>query len=64
MPMTDPDGWYEELMNAHRALTEDQSARLNCALVLLLANQVADDEQLRNCLTEARIAVLNTQGNL
>jgi hypothetical protein len=64
MPMTDPDGWYEELMNAHRALTDDQSARLNCALVLLLANLVADEDQLRSCLTEARYAVLNTKGNL
>jgi hypothetical protein len=65
MPMSDPDGWYEELMNAHRALTDDQSARLNCALVLLLANQFADRDQLRNCLAEARAAVLdNTRGNL
>jgi hypothetical protein len=64
MPMTDPDGWYEELMNAHRALTDDQSARLNCALVLLLANLVADEDQLRSCLTEARYAVLNKKGNL
>jgi hypothetical protein len=64
MPMKDPDGWYEELMNAHGALTDDQSTRLNCALVLLLANQVADGDQLRNCLTEARAAVLNKKGNL
>lgn len=61
MPMTDPDGWYEELMNAHRALTDEQSTQLNCALVLLLANQVADPEQLRNCLTAARGAVLNNK---
>ena len=39
MSMTDADGWYEELMNGHRELTDDQSARLNCALVLLLADQ-------------------------
>ena len=64
MPLIDPDGWYEQLMNAHRALTDEQSARLNCALVLLLADQVADRDRLCNCLTEARTAALNTRGNL
>ena len=46
MSIADADDWYEELMNAHRGLTEDQSVRLNCALVLLLANRIADLEQL------------------
>ena len=59
MSMTDADGWYEELMNGHRELTDDQSARLNCALVLLLAERVADQEQLRHCLAEARAAALH-----
>jgi Protein of unknown function (DUF2783) len=58
MSITDADGWYEELMNGHRELTDDQSARLNCALVLLLANRVSDQEQLRHCIAEARAAAL------
>ncbi len=59
MPVTDADGWYEELMNAHRELTDDQSARMNCALVLLLADRVADLNELCQCLTEARAAALH-----
>jgi hypothetical protein len=63
MPMTNPDDWYEELMNAHLALTDDQSARLNCALVLLLADKVADRDEFSNCLSKARAAVSDTRGN-
>ncbi len=44
--MIDADGWYEELMNAHRGLSDGQSIRLNCALVLLLADRVADSDEL------------------
>ena len=57
--MTDADCWYEELMNGHRELTDDQSARLNCALVLLLADRVCDQELLRQCIAEARAAALH-----
>ncbi len=42
MPMIDADGWYEELMNAHHGLSDRQSVGSNCALVLLLADRVAD----------------------
>ena len=33
----DPDSFYEVLLEAHAGLTLEQSARLNAALVLLLA---------------------------
>lgn len=59
MPVIDADGWYEELMNAHRGLDDGQSIRLNCALVLLLADRVADLNELGRCLTEARAAALH-----
>ena len=57
--MIDADGWYEELMNAHHGLSDGQSIRLNCALVLLLADRVADVNELGRCLTEARAAALH-----
>jgi len=57
--MIDADGWYEELMNAHHGLSDGQSIRLNCALVLLLADRVADLNELGRCLTEARAAALH-----
>jgi hypothetical protein len=59
VPVIDADGWYEELMNAHRGLSDGQSIRLNCALVLLLADRVADPDELGQCLTEARAAALD-----
>lgn len=63
MPLSDPDGWYEELMNAHRGLSDPQSATFNCALVLLLAERVGEQEQLRQCVAEARAAALLSGGN-
>ena len=56
------DDWYEELMNAHRGLSDAQSRRLDAALVLLLANRIADPSALRRCIDDARAAVL-TQEN-
>ena len=52
------DDWYEDLMNAHSGLSDAQSRRLDAALVLLLANQIADPPALRDCLQAARAAVL------
>ena len=45
----DPDGFYAELIGAHDALTEEESAALNARLILLLANHIGD----RDVLTEA-----------
>lgn len=47
--IADPDGFYEELVNAHRDLPDDQAQRLLAKLVLVLANHVGD----REVLTEA-----------
>jgi hypothetical protein len=56
-----PDDWYEELMNAHRGLCDARSRRLDAALVLLLANRLADLPALRECLDAARRAVLTQE---
>ena len=48
------DEFYEALMAAHEGLSDDQSARLNARLVLLLANQVADIEVLKKALAAAK----------
>lgn len=53
-----PDDWYEELMNAHRGLSDEQSRQLDAMLVLLLADQISDAATLRNCLQAAREAAL------
>ena len=55
------DDWYEQLMNAHRGLTEAQSRRLDAALVLLLANRIGELSALLACLDAARTAALTPE---
>ncbi|HEY0825210.1 MAG TPA: DUF2783 domain-containing protein [Ramlibacter sp.] len=50
----DADGFYEQLLDAHQGLTEQQSALVNARLILLLANQVGDAKVLRECVEAAR----------
>ena len=57
------DDWYEELMNARRGLSDAQSQRLDAALVLLLANRIADLPVLRDLVDAARVAVLTQEKN-
>jgi hypothetical protein len=47
--LDDPDAAFRLLVEAHRGLTEAESAALNARLVLVLANAVGD----RNVLDEA-----------
>ena len=49
-----PDDFYEALIEMHRDLTPEQSAKVNAKLVLLLANHVGDMEVLRQALDAAR----------
>ena len=49
-----PDDFYQELIDAHRDLGEDQSALLNAKLILLLANHIGDAHVLRAALAAAR----------
>jgi hypothetical protein len=52
--ITDPDGFYDELLAAHEGLTKDQSDALNARLILVLANHVGD----RAVLSAALAAVI------
>jgi len=49
----DPDGFYEAWIAAHEGLDDEASNDLNARLVLLLANQIGDQDVLRDCLAEA-----------
>ena len=49
-----PDDFYEALIELHRDLTPEQSAKVNAKLVLLLANHVGDLDVLRQALDAAR----------
>ena len=52
--LTDPDDFYQELLDLHRDLSDEQSALLNAKLVLLLANHIGDAVILREAMRAAR----------
>ncbi len=49
-----PDDFYQELIDLHRDLTEEQSRQVNARLILLLANHIGDMDVLRAALREAK----------
>jgi hypothetical protein len=49
-----PDDFYQELIDLHRDLTDEQSATVNSKLILLLANHIGDMEVLRAAMVAAR----------
>ncbi len=51
--LQDADAFYEQLLDAHRDLTAEQSAQLNARLILVLANQVGAGDKLTQCLEVA-----------
>ena len=53
-----PDDFYDELIALHRDLTDEESARLNARLILLLANHIGDMTVLRAAMAAARDAVV------
>lgn len=50
----DPDGFYARLIEAHDGLSDEDSARLNARLILILANQIGDPDLLEAALRAAR----------
>ncbi len=50
----DPDAAFRLIVEAHRGLSDPESAALNARLVLILANQVGDLETLRQAITLAK----------
>ncbi len=52
--ITQPDDFYQALIDAHAGLSDEQSAALNARLILLLANQIGDFSTLREAIDLAR----------
>lgn len=48
------DDFYEDLINMHRDLTDEQSAQVNARLILLLSNHIGDLNVLRDAMNIAR----------
>jgi len=55
-----PDDFYQELIDLHRSLSDEQSATVNAKLILLLANHIGDMEVLRTAMAAAREDVAAT----
>jgi uncharacterized protein DUF2783 len=53
-----PDDAFRAIVEAHRGLTEAESADFDAALVLILANHIGDIEVLREAITLARRRML------
>lgn len=56
--LADPDRAYRLLIEAHRGLSDAESAALNAGLVLVLANEVGDLDVLRRAIGLARSATV------
>ena len=48
--LPDPDRAYRALIEAHRGLSDEESAALNTRLVLILANHIGDADVLRQAI--------------
>lgn len=53
-----PDDAFRAIVEAHRGLTEAESADFDAALVLILANHIGDIEVLREAIMLARRRML------
>lgn len=51
--IADPDGFYQELIDSQRDMTDEEAQLMNCKLVLLLANHIGDRAALREALRRA-----------
>lgn len=49
-----PDDFYQELIDSHRDLSEEESRSLNAKLILLLANHIGDAAVLSEAMAIAR----------
>lgn len=52
--ITDADGFYADLLAAHRGQSPESSHALNARLVLILANHIGDAEVLAQALALAK----------
>lgn len=49
-----PDDFYQELIDLHRDLSEEDSRELNAKLILILANHIGDKDVLSEAMHIAK----------
>ena len=54
---SDPDSAYRAVVEAHRGLKDSQSADLDSALVLILANHIGDTDVLKQAIELAKTTI-------
>ena len=52
--ISDPDGFYDELLAAHAGLSKEKSDAFNARLILVLANHIGDRAVLRAAIEAAK----------
>ncbi len=52
--LSEPDDFYEALLDMHRDLSDEESQFANAKLILLLANHIGDLAVLRQAMAVAR----------
>ena len=56
-----PDDAFRAVVEAHRGLTDEQSADFDAALVLILANHIGDIDVLRQAIALAKRRMIDGQ---
>jgi hypothetical protein len=56
-----PDDAFRAVVDAHRGLTDEQSADFDAALVLILANHIGDIDVLREAIGLAKRRMIDSQ---
>ena len=56
-----PDDAFRAVVEAHRGLNDEQSADLDAALVLILANHIGDIDVLREAIALAKRRLLDAE---
>jgi len=56
-----PDDAFRAIVEAHRGLSDEQSADFDAALVLILANHIGDIDVLREAIVLAKRRVVDGQ---
>ncbi|MEP0519242.1 MAG: DUF2783 domain-containing protein [Hyphomicrobiales bacterium] len=52
--ISDMDGFYEELLEAHKGFSKDESDAYNARLILILCNHIGDRDTLRAAMGAAK----------
>ena len=56
-----PDDTFRAIVEAHRGLSDEQSADFDAALVLILANHICDIDVLREAIALAKRRMIDGQ---